>query len=435
MAAIPPPLHGTVRSIFKLHEDRADRKPRAYLGASQLGEPCARRLWLSFRWAGAETFGGRMLRLFDTGVREEARLIDELRAIGVQVEGQQFEVSAFGGHLAGHLDGAVLGLEEAPRTWHVMECKTHKAKLYAEVVAKGVEASKPVHFAQLQVYMGLTEMPRAAYFSVCKDTDEIDLQRVEFDQAAFDKLMTKAKDIIFAAEPPARISDDPAWFQCRFCPFRDYCHGEKVAAMSCRTCAHSTPQAAGGWRCEHHGAELDEPTQRAGCGEHRFIPALLERVAELVAADGNKIRWRNKLTGRTFDQPGYDSAELAAAQDFRVIGDDYVQEFKAVFGPGTRVVEPSAARVEVLRWQTFKNGKRHIRRDVDGAFAGYAQQTPEILARIKAAGDPQYPGSDEQFVDDIPWSGDGQGGTESGDSGAAKRPRKTAGGQRRLPVV
>ena len=387
MALIPPPLHGTVRSIYRMHEDRAERAPRPYLGCSELGEACSRRLWLSFRWAGREQFDGRMLRLFGTGEREEARLIEELVAIGVEVEGPQFEVEAFGGHLKGHLDGAVLGLEEAPKAWHVLEVKTFKAKLFAEIVTKGVAEAKPVHWAQLQLYMGLTGMERAAYFAICKDDDQIDLQRVDFDKSAFAKLMAKAEAVIFADLPPLRISDDPAWFACRFCPFHAQCHGTKVPAMSCRSCAHATPIPAGGLGCEYHGAELDEPSQRAGCGEHRYIPILLEHVAELVeASDGNRVRWRNKLTGRTFDQPGYDSSELANAADFRVIGDDFVQEFKKVFGNEARVIAPQPKR-------------------------------------------------DDCFVDDLPWSNDGQGSTASAAARDAKWARPARSHQRRLPVV
>lgn len=338
MVAMPQPTHSTVRRIYELHEQRRETKPRPYLGASVLGESCVRRLWYSWRWCGGEEFEGRMLRLFGTGDIAETRLLDELRAIGVQVEGSQHEVVFADGHGGGHLDGAVLGLEEAPKTWHVFECKTHNAKSYKDLLAKGVKESKPKHWAQMIVYMGLTGMDRAAYFAVNKDTDEITLERVHFDQAEFDKLIAKAKAIIDAAEPPMRINEDPTWWECRFCPFKAQCHGAAVPAVTCRSCAHSTPIADGAWSCDRFASEIPEDAQLAACDDHLFIPALLERVAELVEANDDRVRWRNKLTGKTFDQPGYTSRELAAAKDFRVIGDDFVQEIKAVFGADSKVV-------------------------------------------------------------------------------------------------
>ena len=54
-----------------------------------------------------------------------------------------------------------LGLLEAPKTWHVVEFKTHSAKSFRELAAKGVAEAKPQHWAQMQVYMHLTGITRA----------------------------------------------------------------------------------------------------------------------------------------------------------------------------------------------------------------------------------------------------------------------------------
>ena len=80
-----------------------------------------------------------MLRLFETGRLEEERLVRNLRRIGVTVldvdpeTGRQWHVQAHGGHFGGSLDGVGLGILEAPRTWHVLEFKTHNAKSFAEL--------------------------------------------------------------------------------------------------------------------------------------------------------------------------------------------------------------------------------------------------------------------------------------------------------------
>ena len=52
--------------------------------------------------------------------------------------GRQWRVEAHGGHFGGSLDGVALGLLEAPKTWHVLEFKTHSVKSFADLVAKGV---------------------------------------------------------------------------------------------------------------------------------------------------------------------------------------------------------------------------------------------------------------------------------------------------------
>ncbi len=137
MVALPTESK-TVEAIYKLHE-RTDEKPRPYLGGSQIGESCERRLWYSFRWVFPEEFEGRILRLFETGHREEARVIAELRAIGCEVltedpkTGKQYRYSHLGGHFSGGLDGVIKGLPDAPKTWHLGEIKTHNARSYKDL--------------------------------------------------------------------------------------------------------------------------------------------------------------------------------------------------------------------------------------------------------------------------------------------------------------
>jgi hypothetical protein len=338
MAAMPEPTHSTVGAIYRSYEERRESAvPRMYLGMSELGEPCSRRLWYGWRECGQEDFPGRLLRLFGTGLMEEPRVTEELRAIGVTVldvdeSGQQYGFVACNGHLQGHMDGAVLGLIEAPKTWHVLEIKTHNAKSFAGLQANGVKEAKPRHYAQMQLYMGSSGMDRAAYFAVNKDTDEIYLERVKFDPDAYGKLLAKAQYIVDEEQPPPRLSEDPSWFECRYCPHRDICHGDAIPAPNCRNCAYSTPVADGKWHCEHYDSEIPDDVQRVGCDEHRFIPAIVEKTLELESGDmsTNAIVWRNKLTGAIVRQPEYHSREFAKAADKRQIGDE-----RAADGPAS----------------------------------------------------------------------------------------------------
>ncbi len=280
MVKLPPAPTPTVDAIMASYEDAQGDGFREHLGASLIGKPCERALWYDFRWATRSRHDGRILRLFETGQREEERLVRNLRATGATVlevdpaTGRQFRVEAHGGHFGGSLDGIALGLCEAPKTWHVIEFKTHSAKSFAQLVAKGVVASKPQHAAQMQIYMHLMGLTRAFYLAVCKDTDALYAERVEADPAEAGRLLAKASRIINAARPPSRISEDPAWFECRMCSHRDVCHEGAMAAVNCRTCLHSTP-VEGGWHCARHGHMPDCTDQRIACGKHLFIPDLV----------------------------------------------------------------------------------------------------------------------------------------------------------------
>lgn len=343
MAALPEPQHTLARAIYGWHEARAaQEQARPYLGASSLGDPCERRLWLGFRWVAAEKFEGRMLRLFDTGHREEARLLEEMRAVGIEVwdrqaDGRQFRVEFAAGHGAGHLDAIVRGLPEAPRTAHVFDVKTVKAKKLAEMIRLGFRKTYPKYHAQGTVYAGLMDLDRIAFAFVCKDDDTLHLERFEFDRAEFDRLMQRAERIVFSAEPPARLSNDPAWFECKFCAFHSHCHGTAAPAATCRSCAHATPERGGTWACEEpkRPRSLDTAAQRAGCESHRVIPILLRNWAEPIDVQDGAVIYRNTLTGNEFvngPRPeGYSSAELAACADKAAIGEPELKWFRDEF--------------------------------------------------------------------------------------------------------
>ena len=304
MAELPAITSLTREAIFAGYEADASDGFRSHLGASLIGKACERALWYDFRWTTKARFEGRVLRLFETGNREEERLVRNLRRTGATVlevdpeTGRQFRVQAHGGHFGGSLDGVAIHLLEAPKAWHVLEFKTHSNKSFTDLVAKKVRESKPQHFAQMQIYMHLMGMNRAMYLAVNKDTDDLYVQRVEADVAYTEQLLEKARRIIFAPTPLPRISEEPSWYQCRLCDHADVCHGPRAAEINCRTCLHSTP-VEGGWHCDRHQKPLSEVDQRTGCEQHLYLPPLVpaaqvdagEDWVDYQFSDG--VRWRD----------------------------------------------------------------------------------------------------------------------------------------------
>lgn len=297
MAALPAPPSPTVDAIFAAYEAMRETGWREHLGASLIGQDCERALWLGFRWATRAAHAGRLLRLFQTGHREEARLIADLRAAGVQVldrdpdTGRQWAVSAVRGHFGGSMDATALGILEAPKTWHLIELKSHNAKSFADLKKKGVAASKPTHHAQMQTYMALAGLDRAFYLAVCKDTDELYGERVHYDMVAALRLLAKAERIIDAQHPPPRISDDPGYFACRMCDHRAVCHEGALPVRNCRTCLSSTPVDEGRWHCARFDKHLTRREQEAGCLCHRLIPDLVkgEQIDVIENIDGSIV--------------------------------------------------------------------------------------------------------------------------------------------------
>lgn len=302
MAALPPPKSQTVEAILSWWEGRLNWKSNK-LGASSAGEECERRSWYMFRWANeGERINGRIKRLFNRGHREESVFIDELRGIGCDVRdidpgtGKQFKFTALGGHLVAKIDGVALRVPEAPKTWHNLSFKTVNDKGFQLLAKNGVQQEQPKNWAQNQIEMHLSQLTRTLFLSVNKNDDSIYSERIRYDEAEAARLIAKAERIVYSPEPLPGISDDPAFFKCKFCPVATVCHTPTLPAVSCRTCLHATPEPDGDgrWSCAKWGADIPLDAQRAGCSSHLYIPALLKRWGEVVDASevGGWVEYR-----------------------------------------------------------------------------------------------------------------------------------------------
>jgi len=269
-----------VEDIYEKWKKEGDSQTRrTYLGGSEIGKPCDRELWYSFRHCTENDFSGRLYRLFQRGHKEEETFVKDLRDIGCEVwevdeDGKQFEVSACGGHFKGHTDGVarIPGYSKP----HLLEFKTSNTKEFKKLEKEGVESSKPIHFAQMQIYMHLMNLERALYMVVCKETDELYTERVRYSKKVSEGILEKASRIIYGDLPP-RISDRRDSWDCKFCPAKGLCHGSispepsvPIKKLSCRQCVHAEPTADGKWNCKFHKKLAEEP-----CGDMLFIPSLV----------------------------------------------------------------------------------------------------------------------------------------------------------------
>ena len=276
--------------IDRWHEKHQSKGMRPHLGASLLGHPCDRWLWLSFRWAVAEQHSGRVLRLFRRGQREETVIIEDLRRIGVMVEDHPEQVRVdFGAHVSGSLDGIIAsGEPEAPKKRHILEIKTHNAKSFKDIQNKGVQAAKPMHWSQMQVYMHGTGIDRALYVAVCKDDDSLYAERVRHDPKAAQAMVDRGRRITLAERMPEPLSADPTWYQCKFCAAHDFCHEIHMCrSINCRTCAHVTPLENSTWTCARWGGAeipLEEQGEPRGC--HVAHPDLVPWIWKGGTSDG-----------------------------------------------------------------------------------------------------------------------------------------------------
>ena len=304
MAQLPESQHTTSAAIIRWYESKP-QEHRPHMGASLIGHSCDRYIWLTWRWALKPEFKGRILRLFETGKREESRLIEELRGIGATVwdvdpdSGDQWRVSAVNGHFGGSLDGVAKGLPEAPKSPAVLEFKTHSEKSFNELLKKKVKGAKPQHYDQMTVYMGLMQIDRALYMAVNKNTDDVYCEWVHFDSERFDALLERATALVEMSTPPWRISTDPDFFECKWCSMWRHCHGGQAAEPNCRTCVHASAVENAAWACDKHKKTLAYDEQVKGCDTHLLIPDLIP-FADAQEGGENWVAYRHKTTGDMF---------------------------------------------------------------------------------------------------------------------------------------
>jgi hypothetical protein len=332
---IPESEHNIESLIDKHHEGQAE-VPRSHLGASTLGHVCDRWLWLSFRWAVQPSFPGRILRLFRRGREEEVNIINDLRAIGMDVRkvSSQHRVD-FGSHVSGSLDAIIdSGVPEAPKAKHIAEFKTASRKAFDSLVKDGVEKSKPEHFIQMQVYMSGTKIDRALYLTVCKDDDRIHIERVKFDKDVALFAIERGKRIALADRMPEPISSDPSWYQCKFCDAHDFCHESKITKhVNCRTCAHATALQDSTWHCARWDAVIPLDTQKEGCESHVLHPDLVPWKRKDGPDEWTAVYEINgvDLANGEGDANVYTSKELLANPAACAGGDPFVAELRNEF--------------------------------------------------------------------------------------------------------
>lgn len=218
-----------------LMAERRAQPPRDYLGASCIGEPCARRLVYEIIHTPPDAgrdFDGAALRIFDAGHCFESLSIRWLRAAGFDLRterrnGGQFGFSAVGGRLRGHIDGVIVGGPDVGLVWPALwEHKALNTRSWNDLVKHGLGVSKPIYFAQVQLYMAYMELAVTLFTALNKDTQALYHEVVAFDPSKAQGISDKAAEIIRAADAGEllpRIGTASDFYICRLCPYQRRC--------------------------------------------------------------------------------------------------------------------------------------------------------------------------------------------------------------------
>ncbi|RQS39792.1 hypothetical protein [Burkholderia sp. Bp8990] len=335
-----------VTGIVKFYEKLQFDAP-AYLSGETAGEPCPRAVWYAYHWCERPVANGVRTRLKNLQLGAVRRMLAELRDVVAEVHDNDgtgpFRLVDHSGHFGSTMHAAAHGVPGGGDQWHVVEVASLGPAAFGLLKTHGVQAVCGQQYDRMQLHMGWSDMPRALFVAENSADAELFAERVKFDPVYFEKLRVRAESVIFAAEPPPRLYDDPTEDTCRACPAHVSCHGTRVPAMSCRTCCYATPERQGDarWSCCHPAGgapEIPLEVQRTGCNEHLVLPFLVNYAAVEEAGQDGWIVFKRRDTGRHFvvasatamppadmfahyDAPQlYHSADLSNAIDDKVIG-------------------------------------------------------------------------------------------------------------------
>ena len=232
-----PPVGESIDALVNaaLQAERESIPARDYLGASRIGEPCARRLCYELMQVPVDNgadFSGRMLRVFEAGHRFEEMTIRWLRLAGFDLRthnrnGEQFGFSVANGRFRGHIDGVIvdgpkIGVEypallehKAIRSssWH--DWSSAASKRRSRSIWRRCRSTWPISRSSVRCSSPSTRTrSRSATSSCC------------FRPPAAQALSDKAVNILRAVEAGEllpRIAASSDFYLCRSCPYARRC--------------------------------------------------------------------------------------------------------------------------------------------------------------------------------------------------------------------
>lgn len=288
------PLEAITQELYKLTDEYSietyPARHREHLGASAIGEECYRKLWYDFRWVKLNQADPRMRRLWARGHGEEEKIDKILTWMGFFVREidpnteRQYKFSSLNGHYGGSGDGIALlpwfRGDNDPRI--LVEKKTFKNDLFNKLkgeynqekikgIGQGLQKSNPKYWAQQCVYGSAFKLNYGLFIAVNKDNDEIHYEINKLDWNYAIALEHKAQDIITSQVPPPRISENSAFWKCKFCHHQDICFYGKVVETNCRSCKMAVPIVGGNWYCNRWNKDIPSEAIAVGCAAHQSI--------------------------------------------------------------------------------------------------------------------------------------------------------------------
>lgn len=278
-----------------LEEKQKLEDPRNYLGMSQIGDECWRKLFYSFRNVQKRDISASGIRAIEDGYQQENIMAERLRMLSYvelhtvdpQNTSEQIGFSMLLDHFKGHCDGMIKGIKQAPQTWHVWENKAVNEKKYTNLLKLKEENEKTalhkwdiIYHDQAQMYMHCSNIDRHYLNVETPGGRQYTSCRTDYNKSRAGGIKTKAKVIIFDNDNiPERLSSKREFYKCKWCEYSGICHDGDIPLVHCKTCRYSEPVKNGERHCHYKNTVIDNSQLNMdNCLFHIYNPALIPNV-------------------------------------------------------------------------------------------------------------------------------------------------------------
>jgi len=221
------PKRDTVAMIDMALSHKIKTEPkRDYLGASQIGYECTRRIWYHcHKREIAEPHGPRIQRIFDLGNILEDYIVKILISTGMEIHDKDEQGEQFGfkdGKIKGHIDGVIKNIPESDKP-HLLEIKTMNDSSFKATVKNGIKAQYPQYWVQAQVYALKMKLDKILFVVYNKNNSDLYQERMDLHKMQAKFFLDRAKQLAEDTRIPDRKYKTSSYYMCKFCPFSTHC--------------------------------------------------------------------------------------------------------------------------------------------------------------------------------------------------------------------
>lgn len=215
-----------------LERERETQPKREYIGMSELGDECLRRVYYNTMDAPRKKLKGSKVRIFETGHVFEAMAARWLRAAGFvlmshEINGGQIRVSTADNIIKGHLDGVIISGPDIGVAYPIgWETKALGDKWWKQIVKNGLEIANPKYYGQMQLYMAYQKLDNFLFTAINKNTEELYPEIIPFYPLSAQTFSDRGVNLIHACRegvPPKRMCPSASFFEAKWCEFVNVC--------------------------------------------------------------------------------------------------------------------------------------------------------------------------------------------------------------------